>query len=80
MLKYLAAFLVMTALGCAVPDRGDAYVMPAEQIVGMMAANFSKFKTLEITQSIHLPDLGDQEADTVLEEKIWMKSPAFFHY
>jgi hypothetical protein len=53
--------------------------MSAEQIVDLMRANFSSFKTLEITQAVHLPDPTDQEADIVLEQKVILKSPDFFH-
>jgi hypothetical protein len=55
-----------------------AYVMPAEQIVQFMAANFSKFQTMVIHQSTQLQDSEGNE-ERAFEEIITMKSPNLFH-
>ena len=52
--------------------------MPADQLVGLMASNFSKLETLVITQTTHIVDSQSQEGKTVLEERLWLKSPGFF--
>lgn len=59
--------------------RGMGYIMPAEQIIDFMAKNFSKFKTLIFTQSTQQQDEEAEGDGRVFEEKIWMKSPSFFH-
>lgn len=61
-----------------IPCKGLAYLMPAEQLVGMMTANFSKFKTLFISQSICTLNQDNEEAGIPLEEKLWLKSPGFY--
>jgi hypothetical protein len=60
------------------PCKAQAYIMPAEQIVFLMAANFSKFKTLVITQSRHQINPQDQETGVILKEKLWLKSPRLY--
>ncbi len=60
------------------PGKAQAYIMSAEQLVGLMAAKSAKFKTLVITQSTHLVNPQDQETEVVLEEKIWLKTPGFY--
>jgi len=74
----LIAFLFITALTWARPGKPEAYIMPAEQLIGLMAANFSKFKTLVITQSTHMFIPQNQGKETILEEKIWLKTPDFY--
>jgi hypothetical protein len=71
-------FLLITVLAWVMPGKAAAYIMPAGQIVGLMTSNFSKFKTLMITQSIHELNPRNQETEMVLEEKLWLKSPCFF--
>jgi hypothetical protein len=61
------------------------YIMPAEQILQLMAANFSEFETQVIVQSTQWKegpgrnDQGDQGGSIVAREKIWVKSPNLFH-
>ena len=74
----LIAFLFITVLSWVRPGKPGAYIMPAEQLIGLMAANFSKFKTLAITQSTHVFDPQKQGKETILEEKIWLKAPDFY--
>ncbi len=60
------------------PNNSRAYFMPVEQLVKMMAANFSGHNTLIITQSIRLADQDGQEDTASLEERVWLKAPCFF--
>jgi hypothetical protein len=55
-----------------------AYVMPAEQILQFMTANFSKFQTVVIRQSTRVEDSEGNE-EKAFEETITMKSPNLFH-
>ncbi len=73
--RYFIALFIIAVSVCLIPGRGRPYVMPADQLFGLMLPNFSKFETLVITQFTHLVDPRDQENKIVLEEKIWLKSP-----
>jgi len=55
-----------------------AYVMPPEQLLHLMGANFSRFKTLVITQSTQLKSLHGREIEVILNEKIWLKAPDLY--
>lgn len=55
-----------------------AYIMPIEQLVDFMVANFSNFKTLVVTQSTHLVNPQPQGPEPVFQERIWLKSPGFY--
>ena len=55
-----------------------AYIMPIEQLVGFMAANFSNFKTLVVFQTTHLINPRSQGPESVFQERIWLKSPGFY--
>ena len=70
------AFLVV--LGLLVPCAAQAYVLPAEQVIQFMAANFAKFDTLVITQSTTRVQMGESPA-RVHEEVLSIKSPNLFH-
>ena len=74
----LPAFLFITILLSMIPCKGLAYLMPAEQLVGMMTANFSKFKTLFISQSICTLNQDDEGSGIPLEENLWLKSPGLY--
>lgn len=74
--RYVMMFL--SAFICLMPVDAFSYIMPAEQVVDLMAANFYRIKTLIITQSTHLADLENEEAETVFEERIWLKLPWFY--
>ena len=76
--RYVFAVLLIPVLAWVAPGKGQAYILPAEQVVGLMAANFSKFETLKITQSTLLLNPRSQETEMALEEEIWLKSPSFF--
>ncbi len=52
--------------------------MPAEQLLYLMGANFSSFKTLIIKQSIHVMSNDEHETEKLLTEKIWLKAPGFY--
>lgn len=75
--KCFVAFLVIAAMAWVLPEKGRSYVMPAEQVIGFMAVNFSKIKTLVITQSTHVVSQNDEGTETVLEERVWLKAPGF---
>jgi len=70
------AFLVV--LGLLVPCASQAYVLPAEQIIQFMIANFAKFDTLVITQSTTRMQRGETP-ERVYEEVLSIKSPNLFH-
>jgi len=61
-----------------IPGKTLAYVMPAEQLLNLMGANFSRFKTLIITQSTQLKSLHGREVEVILNEKIWLKTPDLY--
>ena len=69
----IALFVIM------IPGFAETYVMPAEQLVGLMNANFSAIKTMVITQTVSYydPQLGDKGA--VYKRMVWLKSPGFYH-
>jgi hypothetical protein len=54
-----------------------AYVLPAEQIVQFMAANFSKTQTLVV--HLHCQESGEEKAGGGSEEVLTMKSPDRVH-
>ena len=76
---YFIGFLIFATPGFMVSGKCLAYIMPAEQIVGFMAANFSKFKTLIITQSIQQEGQNIKERGGEFKEKVWVKSPDFIY-
>ena len=55
-----------------------AYIMPIEQLTDFVSANFSNFKTLVVSQSARLVDARSQGPEPVFQERIWLKSPAFY--
>ena len=69
---------ILLAMGLLVPCASEAYVMPAEQIIQFMAANFAKFDTLVITQSTTRMQMGETP-ERVYEEVLSIKSPNLFH-
>ena len=75
---YNMLILLIAGMVFFVPVNCYSYIMPAEQVVSLMTANFSKFKTLLIIQSTHLLNLRDKGEEIVLEEKIWLNSSGFY--
>ncbi len=69
---------ILFALGLLVPCASRAYVMPAEQIIQFMTANFAKFDTLVIRQSVTRMQNGESP-ERVYEEVLSIKSPNLFH-
>jgi hypothetical protein len=69
---------ILLALGLLVPCACQAYVLPAEQIIQFMTANFAKFDTLVITQSTTRVQMGETPG-RVYEEVLSIKSPNLFH-
>ena len=78
-IRALGGMLLTMILVFAPPGTCRGYILPAEQIIGFMAANFSEYKTQIIVQSTQIKG---QEADAdarVIREKVWAKSPNLFH-
>lgn len=69
---------ILAALGLLVPCASQAYVMPAEQIIQFMTANFAKFDTLVIRQTTTRMQKG-ASPERVYEEVLSIKSPNLFH-
>lgn len=65
------------ALGLRYPEQSLGYVLPANQLVQLMAANASKFKTLVITQMTQQEkdDASEGPEINVFREQIWMQAP-----
>jgi hypothetical protein len=78
--RIATALVILAALwiGPLEPNGAVAYVMPSEQLLGFVADNFKKFKTISILQSTRLmSSLGDEPALT-FEERIWVQPPRFY--
>ncbi len=76
-------FFLFSLLFSFFPCAAGAYVMPAEQIAGLMAPNFFKCQTMVIDQSVHIIKSGtishEQEVTDLFEEKIVLKTPDLYH-
>lgn len=76
--KSFVAILIVLVTGIFVtPSRdGHAYIMPAEQLLKLMAGRFARMHTVLLTQSTELLTSGEDEPDTIaFEEKVWIRSP-----
>ncbi len=76
--RYFLASLITLFTICMVTGHAPAYIMPIEQLVGFMAANFSDFKTLVVSQSTRVVNIQSQGPESVFQERIWLKSPGFY--
>ena len=76
----LRCLFFIVLLGGVCPQNARGYVMPAEQVIGLMAKNFSGVKTVLITQAKYLEKPEDQVEETPSEEKWWLKSPDLFRF
>lgn len=74
-----AVGLLFIVCSFLLPTRSHGYVMPAEQIVGLMVRNFSNLKTIVITQYTNHTDRSDGGREKVFREKVWVKSPNLYH-
>ncbi|MBW2016483.1 MAG: hypothetical protein JRH13_13060 [Deltaproteobacteria bacterium] len=54
-----------------------AYVMPAEQVLGFVAKNFSGFKAVLMEQAVRVESRDAGEA-RLYKEKVWARSPGYF--
>lgn len=72
----LLSFVFVLA-ACA-PRPAAAYVMPAEQVLGLMGANFKNMRSLRIQQSVEICPLDPSGACGVVDETLWLKAPSFF--
>jgi len=77
-IRCLAAVVLTMLLVFAARDPSPGYILPAEQIIGFMVANFSEYKTQVIVQSTQRKDPQSQLEAPVIREKIWAKSPNLF--
>jgi hypothetical protein len=75
---FLAGVLLTIVYSFLLPIGGYGYVMPAEQIVGLMVENFSNLNTMIITQYTNHSDLSREGHEKVFREKIWLKSPNLY--
>jgi hypothetical protein len=76
---YFLALLITLFPLCVVVVNAPAYIMPIEQLVGFVSANFSNFKTLVVSQSTRLVNPQSQGPESVFQERIWLKSPGFYY-
>ena len=72
---FLVFFL---ALAFTLTGRCPAYVLPSDQLIEFMAANFAKFETIVIQQFTEVKTLGETEQPNAFEEIVTMKSPDLF--
>ncbi len=75
----ILALLWISPLFLAFSGKAIAYVMPAEQILNLMAGNFSSLTDLVITQSSHLKNPQTDETESTLNERIWLKAPDLYY-
>jgi len=73
--KYLAGIVLLVGLLFIPAEKCLGYIIPAEQLLGFMAKNFSKFRTLLIIQSTQQEDEKSEGGEESFMEKIWMESP-----
>lgn len=66
----LAGLLCLLGVLFGVCETCRGYIMPAEQIIQFMAANFSKFETLIMDQ-----DVTEEEPERTARQRMWLKSP-----
>ena len=76
---YFLGLIIFMTLTLITGNRSHGYIMPAEQLVKFMAANFSKIRTLIITQSTRQTGQEDEDTEKAFKEQIWMRSPDLFH-
>jgi hypothetical protein len=72
----LLSFLMITLMG---KERCHGYIMPAEQLIDLMAKQFIRFKTLTIIQATQQTAYWDDEIGDTYEEQIWFKAPDLFY-
>jgi hypothetical protein len=75
------AMLIVLMIGgvVAVSQRAHGYIMPAEQLLNLMSARFSRFHTVLLRQSTQLMAGGEEGGGTLnFEEKVWIRSPGIY--
>ena len=60
------------------PGKVFAYVLPPEQLAGLMARNFSGLRTMVITQKTTLVEPLGGNAGAAGRERLWLKSPGLY--
>ena len=76
--RYIVAFL-LPLLICLCESSLFAYIMPAEQVIGLMTKNLLKVETMFLRESVHLVDTEDRANKLIFEQKVWLKAPNFIH-
>ena len=76
--KNLFIIAILTLLIPVIYEISFGYIMPAEQLIGFMAKNFSKFETVVIIQNVIRQNEEDKDQGKIFKEQIWMKSPDLF--
>jgi len=76
--KYLVVGFIFVGLCLTSGERCQGYIMPAEQLIALMAKSFSKFQTLVIVQSTQQMDERYEGGEESFMERLWMKSPNLF--
>lgn len=72
--------IIMAAVLCLLPaSRVRGYVMPAEQILGLMAGHFTDFRSVMIEQTVRTGILDGNGPGTVLRERVWIRIPDEYH-
>lgn len=74
----LGLFILMAAV-LSFQSGSRGYIMPAEQLIEFMAANFAKFRTVIIDRAILVKTDEGEEGEEAFNERIWIESPHFFH-
>lgn len=77
--KYFLFVLIIILLFWTSTTNLKAYVMPAEQLLDFMGGNFSRFRTLFVTQSIQRVTSEDQQEKVMFLKKTWLKAPNLFY-
>jgi hypothetical protein len=77
--KYSTGFLCLMTVIILFSESGLGYIMPAEQIIQFMAARFSKFETVIMDREIEGGDPGNTAPARVFQQRIWLKSPGYYH-
>lgn len=68
----LVGFLLTVFFAWGFPFTTSAYLMPAEQILDLMSDNFSKFRTLKVSQSVRIVSQDRDQSTITLKENVWV--------
>lgn len=77
--RYTLVIAILTILIPPIYEKSFGYIIPAKQLIGFMAKNFSNFETVVIIQDVIRENEKDKDQRKIFKEQIWMKSPDLFH-